>query len=504
MKNLFKLVLILFLLNSCKSHKTLQTNPAPERVPSSSKNFDSFTHLTSEDKEFIDTLFQSIMNKSQDPVALDSIVRTAVMLGGMGMKLMATFDLKIEKILSLASPTEKDLNYIKNDLSCQLWESSFVQHISQDKITYIQKLILQNKNTELYKRFLYLFISGKNDNPSRALAKANILRVLKWNHENYCLFINCPAFEVSQASHDFPFEVFSDTEMATYYHLNKSKIGFYSNARSAKDEDVGSCYDYPNKRKPNQSQKNEYNWQKRNYTGRELKESEFIVTYDDGPHAEFTNKIAGSWKHSGYKLPAFFWLTQNVINYTQIAVSLLAENFPLALHSYSHADLGNLSSATSIAKLNAVNKKSFSRELKSLTDDQFSTWKSNKLKREIITAKEDYENVINKYIPGKDFKIRHFRLPFGSGMKNTEIGKLLDQSNMNHYFWAIDSLDWNDKNPITIKERILNQISLNKKGIILFHDIHKQSFLATNELISYFKGKPEIKILSIEDLKTNQ
>lgn len=516
MKKSIQCLVFFVLFASCKSTDNL--NSAPElnssnrkevnlisevtvekaRTPSAAGN--SYAHLSAEDKTFIDGIFNDIINKIKDPVAFDSIARTAVMLGSMGMKLMAAFDLKIEKLANSPQPTEKDLNYIKTDITCQLWESSVIQHRTQDKVTYLQTLLLQNKNEELYKRFLNLFISGKNDKPGLALAKANILRVIQWNHENYCRFVSCPSFQVSQTSHDFPFDLFSDIEMANYYKKNKTKIGFYENLKTAKDELIGSCFDYPNKRKPNQNQDKDYNWQKRSHTGRELKEHEFIVTYDDGPHAEYTQKIADSWAKSGFKLPTFFWLTKNIIAYPQIAMNLLTNNFPIGLHSYTHADLGNLSSAANIAKLNSVNKKNFAGELKKVTDATFNSWRNGKLKNEIVTAKSEYEAIINKYEPGRNFKIKHFRLPFGSGMKNPEIGKLLEQTNMEHYFWAIDSLDWNDKNPLTIKERVLTQMTINKKGIILFHDIHKQSSLATIELINHFKDNSNLKVVSINDL----
>ncbi len=91
-------------------------------------------------------------------------------------------------------------------------------------------------------------------------------------------------------------------------------------------------------------------------------------------------------------------------------------------------------------------------------------------------------------------------MPFGSGLKSEEIGKLLYKTDMEHFFWAIDSLDWNDKNPLTIKERVLNQMAISKKGIILFHDIHKQSTLATIELINHFKSNTQLKVLSINDI----
>lgn len=228
----FFILLSALIVVSCKTFtkddtdksKNLTADSGSIRTPSSQNESDFIQHLDATDVNFIKSLYKDVKEKTKDEIALDSIVRTSVMLGGMGMKLMAAFDLKIEKIAAKDQPSEKDLDYIKNDITCQLWESSFVQHISQDKINLIQNLILRDSNADLYKRFLMLFGSGGNDNPSRALAKANILRVLKWNHERFCQLVTCPPFDASKESLSFPFDLFSDAEMAKYYRTHKSKM----------------------------------------------------------------------------------------------------------------------------------------------------------------------------------------------------------------------------------------------------------------------------------------
>jgi hypothetical protein len=49
------------------------------------------------------------------------------------------------------------------------------------------------------------------------------------------------------------------------------------------------------------------------------------------------------------------------------------------------------------------------------------------------------EKVVKDWDKTSDFKIKQFRLPFGSGMKNDYIGSLLKQTDMDHYFWVVDS-----------------------------------------------------------------
>src|SRR5205085_160778 len=46
-----------------------------------------------------------------------------------------------------------------------------------------------------------------------------------------------------------------------------------------------------------------------------------------------------------------------------------------------------------------------------------------------------------------------------------------------------DSLDWADPIPESIAVRVLHELNQKHKGIILFHDIHKQSVLALSPVV---------------------
>ena len=50
--------------------------------------------------------------------------------------------------------------------------------------------------------------------------------------------------------------------------------------------------------------------------------------------------------------------------------------------------------------------------------------------------------------------------------------------------WNVDSLDWRDKNPQTIYNRVAKQMRAQSGGVILFHDIHSQSVKASQILMS--------------------
>ena len=41
--------------------------------------------------------------------------------------------------------------------------------------------------------------------------------------------------------------------------------------------------------------------------------------------------------------------------------------------------------------------------------------------------------------------------------------------------WNIDSLDWADPVPSSVSDRVLRLVAEEKRGIILFHDIHDRA-----------------------------
>jgi len=54
---------------------------------------------------------------------------------------------------------------------------------------------------------------------------------------------------------------------------------------------------------------------------------------------------------------------------------------------------------------------------------------------------------------------------------------------MKSVMWSIDSEDWADPVPESVAMRVLHQLAQKQKGIILFHDIHKQGVLALSPVV---------------------
>ena len=81
---------------------------------------------------------------------------------------------------------------------------------------------------------------------------------------------------------------------------------------------------------------------------------------------------------------------------------------------------------------------------------------------------------------------------------------ILNYTNANNYttiLWSVDSLDWKSRNPATIKEEILSNVS--NKSIVLMHDIHTATAEALPELLITLK-KEGYEFVTVSELLTLQ
>jgi peptidoglycan/xylan/chitin deacetylase (PgdA/CDA1 family)/uncharacterized caspase-like protein len=188
--------------------------------------------------------------------------------------------------------------------------------------------------------------------------------------------------------------------------------------------------------------------------GNNLPEKTVVLTFDDGPHQRNTPLILDILKQyevNGY----FFSLGKNLGNADTTAKTvtstrndaiikrLIDEGNILANHSYSHAIL---------TKLTQDNRK---EEMQ----------KTNLL----ISKTKGSVNTL-------------FRPPYGS--RDKELDTLTTAEGMISVMWNIDSMDWADPIPESIVDRTLRELEKHKKGILLFHDIHKQIVNALPDILT--------------------
>ncbi|HUK19781.1 MAG TPA: polysaccharide deacetylase family protein [Bryobacteraceae bacterium] len=176
------------------------------------------------------------------------------------------------------------------------------------------------------------------------------------------------------------------------------------------------------------------------------------LTFDDGPHPRYTEQVLALLRKYGLKA-CFFELGSHLgtvdpsgqvtLAYTAgLSQKVLEDGHVIADHSYSHPVLTKLSEADRAGEIDRT---------------------------ALLLAK----------IAGR--KPELFRAPYGA--RNKQILDQVTAEGMRSVMWTIDSLDWADPVPESIVMRVLHQLNEQHKGIILFHDIHKQSVLALSPVI---------------------
>lgn len=190
-------------------------------------------------------------------------------------------------------------------------------------------------------------------------------------------------------------------------------------------------------------------------SGRNFPAGIWALTFDDGPHPQYTQKIYSVLRLNEVS-GTFFWLAKNIEAYPEIAREAAKYNFSRGSHSFRHAQLPKLE-----------------------PDD---------LEHEITGAANSFAKVIGE-------RPTLFRCPYGAcGLKDSNVRQLIAKNNMLSIIWNVDTLDWQDKNPVSIFERTQKQVIVAGSGIILFHDIHPQSVEALKLLLGYMKMTKGINI----------
>lgn len=181
--------------------------------------------------------------------------------------------------------------------------------------------------------------------------------------------------------------------------------------------------------------------------GNKLPPKTVALTFDDGPHAQFTDDIVAILKQ--YGVPGtFFEVGRNLGSVdakgepklgANAAVSrrLMEDGYAVGNHSYTHAQLSKES--------------------------------GDALKAEINNT-----DVLLKAIDKNRSAI--FRFPYGA--HNAESLQLLEAARLRSIMWNVDSLDWADPVPSSIADRVLRTLDKQNHGIILFHDIHERTVKA--------------------------
>ena len=169
----------------------------------------------------------------------------------------------------------------------------------------------------------------------------------------------------------------------------------------------------------------------------ETSNNKILLTFDDGPTEESTNKILDILKANGIKA-VFFCVGNNIIKYPDLTSKLLKDGHTIANHTMNHNLLTQMSKEESVKNLST-----FTKELK------------------------------EKY----DCEVKYFRPPHGKFNLNTN--NLLNELGLKCVMWNLLTYDFlNDFNKV--KYSIDN--FLRKDSILVFHDNKKCSDIIEQSL----------------------
>ena len=175
--------------------------------------------------------------------------------------------------------------------------------------------------------------------------------------------------------------------------------------------------------------------------GTSLPPKTVVLTFDDGPHARYTDEILEILKR--YDAPAiFFELGQNLGKLDAkgqaqlgpggaVARRVLAAGHQLANHSFTHGVMAKMADE-------AVRNETTETEA-------------------LLDATGRVRSTL-------------YRFPYGA--RNADKLNTVEALKLRSMMWSVDSMDWADPVPKSIAERVLAEVDKAQRGIVLFHDIH--------------------------------
>lgn len=170
------------------------------------------------------------------------------------------------------------------------------------------------------------------------------------------------------------------------------------------------------------------------------------LTFDDGPHPEYTPKLLDILRHHGVRA-TFYVIGRNVETHPDIARRIVSEGHEIANHSWSHPSLTSLSAA--------------------------------RLRQEVESTSAIIEKVTGR-------RPTNIRPPYGA--INERVRQILfNEHGLDVIMWSVDPLDWKRPGASVVAQRLVEGAA--PGGILLAHDIHPGTIEAMPETITRLKAK---------------
>jgi peptidoglycan/xylan/chitin deacetylase (PgdA/CDA1 family) len=192
------------------------------------------------------------------------------------------------------------------------------------------------------------------------------------------------------------------------------------------------------------------------HSNKKTTQHQIAITFDDGPHPEFTPKILDLLKEHN-AMGTFFCIGQQVEKHPEILQRMISEGHLVGNHTYSHS-------------------KSFGF---------FDTEK--------VVSELKKTNAIIKDLVGKEMML--YRPAFA--VTNPMIERAVKQLKVNSIGWNVRSLDTTSRSEKMILNRITRKVS--KGDIILLHDTSSKSVAVLEQLLLFLQEK-NLKSVTVDQL----
>lgn len=174
--------------------------------------------------------------------------------------------------------------------------------------------------------------------------------------------------------------------------------------------------------------------------------NEIALTFDDGPHPEFTPKVLSLLKEFDVKA-SFFLIGENAEKQPELVQQIIAEGHDIGNHSYLHSN-------------------------------NYGFLSRNEVTKDIMKSQKILFEITKK-------RVQLFRPPFG--VTNPNIARAVKNLSLKTFGWSVRSYDTVAKNSETTLKKITS--NLKKGDIILMHDNSMVSVQILEKLLQYLKTK---------------
>lgn len=184
-------------------------------------------------------------------------------------------------------------------------------------------------------------------------------------------------------------------------------------------------------------------------------EYKIVITFDDGPNYQYTQKYIDVLKKYNAKA-TFFVIGKNVERNPQLIKLIADDGFEIGTHSYSHKNMAKMS--------------------------------RQQIENELWRSSMDIYSITKQ-------KVTLFRPPYGAF--NNDVKDIAQELGLKIILWNVDSLDWRKTDYKTIVNRV--EKNTHSGSIILMHEGHKNTLEALPLILHDLQSKG-YKFVTVSDL----